>query len=53
MAKPRSSRWRRLRDSIAIDPAHFAAGSAVIDTLALLALEAEKLAVVRQCGDIK
>jgi hypothetical protein len=48
MAKHRSSRWRHLRDSIAIDPGHFAAGSAVIDTLGLLAFEAEKLAVRRQ-----
>jgi hypothetical protein len=48
MAKHRSSRWKRLRDSIAIDPAHVAAGSAVIDTLGLLALEAEKWAVLRQ-----
>jgi GAF domain-containing protein len=48
MAEHRTSRWRRLRDSIAIDPGHFAAGSAVIDTLGLLAFEAEKLAVRRQ-----
>jgi hypothetical protein len=48
MAEHRTSRWRRLRDSIAIDSGHFAAGSALIDTLGLLAFEAEKLAVRRQ-----
>jgi hypothetical protein len=48
MAKPRSSRWRRLRDSIAIDPGHFDAGSAVTDTFGLLAFEGEQLAVRRQ-----
>jgi hypothetical protein len=48
MAKHRSSRWRRLRDSIAIDPGHFAAGSAVIDTFGLLAFEGQQLAWRRQ-----
>jgi hypothetical protein len=48
MAKNRSSRWRRLRDSNAIDPGHLAAGSAVIDTFGLLAFEEEQLAVRRQ-----
>jgi hypothetical protein len=48
MAKHRSSRWRRLCDSIAIDPGQFAAGSAVIDTFGLLAFEGEQMAVRRQ-----
>ncbi len=48
MAKHRSSRWRRLRDSIVIDPDHFAAGSAVIDTFGLPAFEGEHLAVQRR-----
>lgn len=48
MVKHLSSRWRRLRDSIAIDPGHFAAGSAVIETFGLLAFEGEQLAVRRQ-----
>ena len=48
MAKHRSSRWRRLRDSIAIDPGHFAVGSAVTDAFGLLAFEGEQLAVRRQ-----
>jgi hypothetical protein len=50
MAKHRSSRWRRLRDSIAKDPGHFAAGSAVIDMFGLLAFEGEQLAVRRRVG---
>jgi hypothetical protein len=45
VAKHRSSRWKRLRDSIATDPGHFAAGSAVVDMFGLLAVEAEQLAV--------
>jgi hypothetical protein len=48
MAKHRTSRWRRLRRSIAIDPGLFAAGSAVIDTFGLLALKREQLAVRRR-----
>jgi hypothetical protein len=48
MAKHRSSRWRRLRDSIAIDPGHFAAASAVLDIFGLLAFEGEQLAVRRR-----
>jgi hypothetical protein len=44
MAKHGSDRWRRLRELIAVDPGHFAAGSAVFDTWGLLAFEAEQLA---------
>jgi hypothetical protein len=48
MATHGSVRWRRLRNSIAVDPRHLAAGSAVIDTFALLALEGEQLAARRR-----
>jgi hypothetical protein len=48
MAKHQTSRWRRLRRSIAIDPGFLAAGSAVIDTFGLLALKREQLAVRRR-----
>jgi hypothetical protein len=48
MAKQRSTRWKRLRDSIALDPGRFAGGSAVIDTFGLLAYEGEQLAARRR-----
>jgi hypothetical protein len=44
MARHRSTRWRRMRDLIAVDPGDLAAGSAVFDTWGLLAFEAEQLA---------
>jgi hypothetical protein len=53
MAKHRSSRWRRLRDSIAIEPGHFAAGPAVIDMFGLLAFEGEQLAVRRRSEPLR
>ena len=39
--------WKRLSRSLASDPGRFAGGSAVSDPLGLLAVERERLAVLR------
>ena len=44
MVKQASLQWKRLRRSLTVDPARFAAGSAVSDPLGLLAVEQERLA---------
>jgi hypothetical protein len=50
MVKHGSGRWKRLRDSIATDLGDLAAGSAVVDTYALLAVTEAKLATRRRSG---